>query len=458
MSAISFMSFRRRPFFYSVFAAALFMGGARVLRAQMGGATFGGAIESWAEMSTVEPEAAGFSSERLNRLDAAMQRAVDDKELAGIVTLLARHGKVVEFKAYGKKDLTTGAAMQKDTIVRIFSMTKPVTGTAMMILYEEGKWNPQDPISKYIPEFAHLKVLKGLDSSGRIITEDPVHPPTMRELMTHTAGFTYGWTDNPVDKMFRDKDVLHSANLQQMIDKLATLPLLHQPGTRWVYSCSVDIQGYIVEKLAGESLPDFMSKHIFEPLDMKDTGFYVPQDKMNRFAALYQWDSKTESLVPGSGANLGVAYSKQPTMPSGGGGLVSTARDYARFAQMLLNGGEFDGVRILGPETAKMMTANHLPPALMGSEVGMRFWGVIRLGFGYGYDLAVFTDPGLADSPVGKGTFMWDGAAGTWFWCDPVNDIVFVGMVQRLNGGPFTGGMQNIARATVYQALLDPTK
>jgi CubicO group peptidase (beta-lactamase class C family) len=412
-----------------------------------------------AELPEVKPESVGFSSERLTRLESAMQTAIDQKQLAGGVTLLARHGKIAEFKAYGRRDLERGKPTEKDTIFRIFSMTKPVTSTAMMILYEQGKWSPQDPISKYIPEFAHLKVFKEIDASGKMVTEDPVHAPTMRELMTHTAGFSYGGGTTPADKMYGEKGVLHSASLQDMIEKLAAIPLLYQPGTRWVYSVSVDIQGYIVEKLSGKSLPDFMRENIFQPLGMRDTGFYVPAEKTDRFAALYRWDQQQGALVPGSGSALGVDYSKQPTMPSGGGGLVSTARDYSRFAQMLLDGGQLGtsaaGIRILGPETVKLMSANHLPPQLMGTDVGARFWGNVRYGFGYGYDFGVFVDPGLADSPVGKGTFMWDGAAGTWFWVDPVNDMVFVGMVQRMGNGPFVGVMQEIARATVYQALLE---
>lgn len=408
---------------------------------------------SSAELPEVRPEAVGFSSARLANLETAMQQAIDDKQLAGAVTLLARHGKIAEFKAYGVQDLASGAPMKKDTIFRIFSMTKPLTSTAMMILYEEGKWSPMDPISKYVPEFAHLKVFKGVDANGDIETEEPIHPPTMRELMTHTAGFSYGSGTTAVDKMYRDRMVLQSSSLQEMIDKLSTIPLIYQPGTRWVYSISVDIQGYIVEKLSGMSLPDFMRKNIFEPLGMRDTSFFVPAGKMNRFATLYDWNPE-KGLVPGDPGRLGTHYVKQPAMPSGGAGAVSTARDYARFAQMLLNGGELNGVRILGPETVKLMCANHLPPQLMNGDIGAKFWGTLRYGYGYGYDFGVFVDPGLADSPVGKGTFYWDGAAGTWFWVDPVNDIIFVGMVQRMGNGPHIGVMQEIARATVYQALL----
>src|ERR1700733_13170244 len=197
---------------------------------------------------SMKPESLGFSSERLERLHAAMQQEVDQKRLAGVVTLLSRHGKVVEFRAYGKKDLASGAPMTTDTIFRAFSMTKVVTGVAMMILYEQGKWNPQDPISKYVPEFTHLKVFKGVDANGKMIVEDPAHPPTMHELMTHTAGFSYGLVgDGPGHKAYQSAGVLSSKNLQEMIDKLTRIPLLYQPGTKWVYSVSMDVQGYIIE-------------------------------------------------------------------------------------------------------------------------------------------------------------------------------------------------------------------
>jgi CubicO group peptidase (beta-lactamase class C family) len=404
-------------------------------------------------LPNAKPEQVGFSSERLQRLDAAMQQKVDEKQFAGIVTILARHGKVVEFKTYGKKNLATGAPMEKDTIFRIYSMTKPVTGAAMMMLYEEGRWQPDDPISKYIPEFANLKVFKGVDNSGEPVLEDPVHPPTMLQLMTHTAGFTYGSGSNLVDKMYHDQQVLHSANLQEMINKLAKLPLLYQPGTRWVYSISVDIQGYLVEKLSGKSLPDFMRERIFEPLGMKDTGFYVSKEKMERLATLYRVSDKNEWAPASPENDLAPDLSKPPTMPSGGGGLLATAQDYLRFAQMLLNGGQLDGVRLLAPPTVKLMISNHLPDQLMTGEFGVGLQH-IRPGMGFGFDVAVFSDPVQAVDITGKGTFLWDGAAGTWFWIDPADDMSFVGMVQRMGGhGP---NMQTFSRAMVFQALVGP--
>ncbi|MGO9275423.1 MAG: serine hydrolase domain-containing protein [Terriglobia bacterium] len=402
-----------------------------------------------------KPEALGFSSERLERLHAAMQREVDQKQLAGIVTILARHGKMVEERTYGKKDIASGAPMTRDTIFRIFSMTKPVTGVAMMILYEEGKWHPLDSVSKYIPEFAHLKVFKGVDESGKMILEDPVHPPTMRELMTHTAGFTYGFFGNtPVDKMYVDQHLLQSQSLQEMIDKLAKIPLLYQPGTRWVYSVSMDIQGYIVEKLSGQSLPDFMQQHIFGPLGMKDTGFFVPQEKRNRFATLYASGQNGELAVNQAPSVTADDYATQPSMAMGGGGMVSTAEDYLRFAQMLLNGGELDGVRILAPATVELMTTNHLAPSLMTGEFSIGPV-TIRPGLGWGYDCAVYTDPLDADSVVGKGTFFWLGAADTWFWVDPTNDLIFVGMTQRMIG-PGHPNVEALSQPVVYQALVKP--
>jgi len=432
----------------SLLAGLLFVAGAHQTRAQQ-------ANKKAPDFAENKPEALGFSSERLERLHAVMQGEVDQKQLAGIVTILARHGKVVEERTYGKKDIASGAPMTKDTIFRIFSMTKPVTGVAMMILYEEGKWYPLDPISKYIPEFAHLKVFKGVDQSGNMILEDPIHPPTMRELMTHTAGFTYGFFGNTlVDKMYQDQKVMQSQSLQEMIDKLAKIPLLYQPGTRWVYGASMDIQGYIVEKLSGQSLPDFMRQHIFGPLGMKDTGFFVPPEKRNRFATLYASGQSGELVVNQARGVIPDDYATQPSMPSGGGGMVSTAEDYLRFAQMLLNGGELDGVRILAPATVELMTTNHLAPSLITGEFSIGPV-TIRPGLGWGYDCAVYTDPLEADEVVGKGTFFWLGAADTWFWVDPTNDLIFVGMTQR-RIGPGEPNLEALSQPVVYQALVKP--
>ena len=409
------------------------------------------------DLVDAKPEAVGFSAQRLERLHSLLQKYVDEKQLPGMVTLLARHGKIVDSRTYGKRDMASGAPMEKDAIFRIYSMTKPVTGVAMMILYEQGKWSPNDPIATYIPEFAHLKVLKGMDAAGKPILEDPAHPPTMAELMSHNAGFTYGIFGNtPVDQMYRESQVLGSPNLQGMIERLAKIPLLYQPGTKWVYSVSVDIQGYLVEKLSGKTLGEFMRDNIWQPLGMKDTAFHIAPEKMGRLATLYAANPDGR-LAPSNGGTVAMDYTKEPTMPSGGGGLLSTAADYLRFAQMLLNGGELGGTRILAPSSVAMMRTNRLAPSITNSgEFGIGFFHVSR-GFGFGFDFGVYTDPGFISHPVGQGTYTWGGAAGTWFWIDPANDIVFVGMVQRIVAAA-SPDMDTVSHEAVYQALLNPEK
>jgi len=407
-------------------------------------------------MTLVEPESVGFSSERLERLHSIIQQSVDSKELAGVVTILARHGKVVDYRTYGTRDLVNGVPMTEDTLFRNFSMTKPVTGVAMMILYEQGKWLPTDPIAKYIPEFADLMVFTGVDADGKMILEAPAHAPTMQELMSHTAGFTYGmFGDSPLDLMYRDQHILESKNLQDMIDKLAKIPLAYQPGKAWNYSVSMDIEGYMIEKLSGQSLPDFIHDNIYAPLGMKDAAFYVPAEKRERFAALYETTPDGGMALNTAGAGGLGDYATQPTMPSGGGGQVSTVEDYYRFAQMLVNGGELNGVRILASAALRLMTTNHVPLNLLTGEYGVGIQ-IMRPGFGYGYNCAVLYDPIEANLSVGKGTFLWDGYAGTWFWVDPANDVVFVGMTQRIPAG--TPNLEYLSQSLVYQALVDPAK
>ena len=407
------------------------------------------------DFTAVKPESVGFSTERLEKLHSMIQGEVDKKQLAGAITLLARHGKIVDYRTYGMRDMATSSAMTKDTIFRDYSMTKPVTGVAMMILYEEGKWNPADPISKYIPEFKNLKVFNGYDANGKMVLADPIHPPTMRELMTHSAGFSYGNADTPVDRMWTELDVRHSKSLQEEIERLAKIPLLYQPGTRWVYSTSMDIQGYIVEKLSGESLPDFMRGHIFTPLGMKDAGFYVPADKRARFAAGYH-EEKGELVAEPTENGQPTDYTTQPGAPQGGGGLVATIEDYYRFAQMLMNQGQLGGSRVLAPSSVKLMTSNHLPANLLTGEFGIGMH-IMRPGFGYGYNCAVVYDPAAANLSDGEGTFFWDGAAGTWFWVDPANDLIFVGMIQRRTS-PDNHPLLYRTHQLVDAALVDPGK
>ena len=405
------------------------------------------------------PESVGFDSERLKRLDDFMAQVVSDGRVAGMTTLLARHGRLVEFRSYGQASLATGEPMNRNAIFRIYSMSKPITGVAMMILFEEGKWRLDDPVTRYVPEFKDLKVMTGVDAAGKITVEDMKRPPTMRELMSHTAGFGYGLGDtNPVDKLYREKHVLGSHGLKEMIDRTAEIPLKFQPGTSWEYSSAVDIQGYIVEKLSGESLGQFEQEHIFGPLKMKDTAFSVPPDKVGRLAAVYYGDKLTGKIAEakalfGSGVQ---DFTKAPNMESGGGGLVSTTTDYARFSQMILNKGELDGARILSPASVALMGTNVIPQNVLVSSNGTtaaRFNEAV----GFGLDFMVVKDPLKAGHLEGAGTMSWGGAAGTWFWIDPTDDIVFVGMIQRFGG---TGGddLGGQARTLTYQALTHPEK
>ena len=400
------------------------------------------------------PAAEGFSAEGLEKLHIAMHAAVNDKGVAGVTTMVIRHGKVVDFDAFGVQSLATGVPMKADTIFRIYSQSKPITGVAMMILYQEGKWKLDDPVSKYIPEFAHLKVFKGLDDKGQPILEEAKRPPTMRELMTHTAGFGYGLSkEHWVDRQFQAQKVLESDGLQAMIDKIAAIPLITQPGTEWRYSAAADIQGYIVQKLSGQPLGVFMRQHIFEPLGMKDTGFMVPADKLPRLATSYGLNPLTGQIADASPYIDDLSH--PPHMESGGGGLVSTSGDYARFAQMLLNGGELDGARILKPETVMLMRTNQLPASLRVDSNGS---GKAAFGnaVGFGLDFMVVNDPAKAHTSAGKGTFSWGGAAGTWFWIDPEKDVIFLGMIQRFGA---TGlGLREQSSDLTYSALAHPEK
>ena len=405
------------------------------------------------------PESVGFDANRLAKLDAYMQGAVSEGRVAGMTTLLARHGKIVEFRTYGKKSLATGAPMTEDAIFRIYSMTKPITGVAMMILFEEGKWRLDDPVTRYVPEFKTLRVMTGEDGNGKPILEDMKRPPTMREIMSHTAGFGYGLQDeHPVDKLYREKEVLGAKGLKDMIDRTATIPLVYQPGTSWRYSSAVDIQGYIVEKLTGQTLGQFMSDRIFKPLKMNDTAFYVAAPKAGRLAAVYAFNKELGKIEEADKIfdRPLPTYLTPPSMESGGGGLTSTTMDYARFSQMLLNGGELEGVRILSPATVQLMGTNVIPKSVLvnsNGTSGIRFNEAV----GFGLDFMVVMDPRAAGTLEGKGDMSWGGAAGTWFWIDPTNDLIFVGMIQRLggSGGDDLGGM---ARTLTYQALLHPEK
>jgi len=408
------------------------------------------ALSATHDLPSASAESEGMSNERLAQLRSGMKELVDQGRLAGVVTMVSRHGKVVEFDAAGKRDIAANAPMQKDSIFRIYSMSKPITGVAMMILFEEGKWQLNDPVAKYIPEFAKLKVY-GTDANNNVVMKDQAHPVTMRELMSHSGGFTYGFFSNTaVDKLQIDADLLNPNNtLDEFIKRVAKLPLNSQPGSEWHYSISVDIQGYIVQKLSGMPFEEFLEKRIFKPLGMVDTAFYVPKEKLNRFAEFYSYDKDGKLQVVGVKDGLNHDFAAKPTLSSGGGGLVSTATDYMRFCQMLLNGGQLDGTRILAPLSVELMHTNVLAPNVP----------ILAPGAGFGLDFAIYTDPVAAGGYYGKGSYWWGGAAGTWFWIDPVNDLIVLGMIQQAagTGAAAAGGVPDVrglSHAWTYQAIV----
>ena len=402
------------------------------------------AAESDRDLKAAKHESVGIDPKRLDRLESGMRAFVDEGRLSGVVTLVARHGKTAHLNAAGVKSTATGEPLDTDSIFRIYSMTKPVTGVAMMILHEEGKWRLDDPIAKYIPEWADLKVYAGDGSEGEgdeLAVEDPASPMTMRHVMTHAGGLSYGFGPHPVDQRYGAVDIFDLEKpLQTMIDKLGDIPLMVHPGTRWIYSIAVDVQGYLVEKLSGQPFAAFLQERIFDPLGMVDTAFYVPEEKLDRVALIYGEgdDGGLERF------DMGPTRTGMPAGPSGGGGLWGTADDYLRFTQMLLNGGELDGVRLLAPRTVEMMATNFLSPEALAT---------MRPGQGFGLDFATVHDPATAGEPYAKGTYYWGGAAGTWFWIDPRTDLTFVGMIQHR--GTAVREVQGISRNLVYQAVVD---
>jgi CubicO group peptidase (beta-lactamase class C family) len=399
----------------------------------------------------------GFSAERLTHLDEYLKREVASGHMPGVIAVLARHGRVVAFNTYGEADADHHRPLRPDAIFRIYSETKVVTAVAMMMLFEQGKWQLDDPVTRFIPEFRSLRAFKGMKDDGSLQLEDLTRVPTMRELLTHSAGFGYGLNeDNPVDKAYSQSNFMRSPNSTEAIQRIARLPMASQPGLHWRYSAAADVQGYIIERISGQSLADFMRTRIFEPLKMKDTAFYVPESKKDRFVAMKQYDPASKSLVEPGGV-LAFDFSQPPGTASGGAGLVSTASDYLRFAQMLANGGELEGVRILAPGSVRMLASNHLADDIRANT--KEAYSAVT-GTGYGFDVAVVVDPTKAGTLEGEGTYSWGGAAGTWFWVDPKNDVVFVGMMQVLDRwiDPQLQDFNKDVSSLVYGALVEPGK
>lgn len=365
-------------------------------------------------------------------LNAAMHGLVDEKKLAGVVTLVARKGKLRHIDAYGRLDVTNPAPVRTDSIFRMASMTKPIAGVAMMILWEEGRWKLDDPVARHIPQFAGLKV--GKEGAAQRT------PMTMRQLMSHTAGFDVSAGYEGVN--------LRAGGLPGMIETLSKLPLKSQPGTDWAYGPSVDIQGYVVEKLSGQTLDVFLKTRIFDPLGMVDTGFWVDPAKAERVARVHTY--KDGALVPATERNA-FPTSKPPFL-SGSGGLLGTAPDYWRFCQMLLDGGKLGGgPRILKSSTIKVMRENVLAPGVL-----VDLYGPAIEGLGFGMDFALVQDPARAGTAKAKDSYYWGGAFGTWFWIDPANELVVIGMIQNLNGstpGRGTPDMREISGRAVREGM-----
>ncbi|WP_158601987.1 serine hydrolase domain-containing protein [Pararobbsia silviterrae] len=404
----------------------------------------------------------GFSPERLARLDGAMQAEIDAGHYAGISVMVARRGKLVKFGRYGRQTLERAEPLREDAIFRIASMTKPIIAVAMLALYEEGRWQLDDPVAKFIPEFADLKVIA--NDGSRVPLDRPMR---MRHIMSSSAGFAFGppvgSTNLHVDDLYAAAG-LWNGTADDMIARLATLPLEAQPGTVFRYGLQQEVQGAIIRRLAGEDLDTFLERRIFAPLGMKDTGFGVAEDQRARIVPRYTLDANLQLQLAADQSAFptlaGHAAGVKPKYLLSIAGLYSTAQDYLRFAQMLANGGQLDGARILAPTSVRLMTRNLLAPGMP-----MRFNEPFE-GIGYGMNVGIVLDPARANfngGAIGTGSFFWGGVHGTWFWVDPANDVVVVGMVnQESAGNPMTGrpypvtDLRGLSRSITYGALLEP--
>lgn len=406
-----------------------------------------------------EPERLGLCSERLGRIDRWLDGLVKDGKLAGASVSIIRHGHLAYTRFAGLADIARGTPMAADTLVRIKSMTKPLTSVAALMLYEEGRFQLDDPVSRFLPCFANQRVAVG-GSAGTIETVPAMRDITIRDLLTHTAGLTYGFIGKThVDEMYRSHGVdfqLDSplregpptASLAEMVECTAAMPLVAQPGTRWNYSVAADVLGHLIEVISGQAYPGFMAERITEPLGMDDTTFTVPPSKLPRFAAHYAPGPQGLKLIDDP---VSSRFTTVPTLHSGGGGVVSTAPDYLRFCQMLLNGGELEGVRLLGRKTVQLMTTNHL-----GSDIanaGTPFQGDASSGVGFGLGVSVMLDPARAQILGSPGEYGWIGSASTAFWVDPAEDMAVVFLAQLTPD--WVHKLRRQLRVLAYQALTD---
>jgi CubicO group peptidase (beta-lactamase class C family) len=397
-------------------------------------------------MNTVNSDTLGFSSERLLRIHSLMNRYVESGKLAGMVTCVAQHSQVVHYETFGHQNLEIKTPMSKDSIFRIYSMTKPITSVALMMLYEKALFNLTDTVSQYIPAFKDVKVW---GASGSL--ETPTRPMTVQDLLRHTAGLSYGGyeeSQSPVDKLYDEADLFNpKITNAELTERIAKLPLLVSPGEKWHYSVATDVAGYLVEVLADKPLADFMQEKIFDPLGMVDTAFHIDPSKLSRFCTLYGKTPDSDFDILDSPDSS--EYLPPVAIHSGGSGLVSTTTDYLQFAQCILNRGELNGVRLLGPRTVALMTCNHLPTALLP----ISFEGTEpMLGMGFGLGFGVMLDAAQTGVMGSVGDHSWGGFAETFFWIDPQEDMIAILMSQYLPSQTYP--IRKEFRTVVYQALI----
>ncbi len=411
-----------------------------------------------ADFNSSMPEKQGMSAAQLERLSQLSELYVEQGRVPGIVHLVLRNGEIVHYEAVGQRGANDSTAMKRDDLFRIYSMTKPITSVAAMQLYEQGKFQLSDPVTKFVPELKNLSVL---NEDGT--TRPAERTMTMHQLLMHTAGFSYGFHPHrdPIDRLYLAADLQKSADLEAFASNLAALPLRSEPGDVYHYSVAVDITGLVVQRLSGLPLDEYIDRHILKPLQMNDTFFEVPEDKRHRFVQNHIINPQTGSLVDIAyapepyGYRKGVAMSDffDVSLISGGGGLVSTAMDYARFAEMMRRGGTLDGVRILGPKTVSFMTRNHLSEESMHAAWEQRPTPDIgRAGFGFGLGFGVVTDSAAIGILGSDGEYNWGGAAGTIFWIDPVEELVVISMIQLMQS-PWP--LRSDVKVAVYQALTE---
>ncbi len=406
----------------------------------------------------VDAAAAGMDAGRLARIDEHLTRSyIEPGKIAGCFVAVARQGEVAHVSCLGHADRERQRPVTEDTIWRIYSMTKPITGVALMTLYEQGLFQLSDPVERFIPSWRELQV-RQLGEDGTFELVEPARPVTVRDVLMHMSGLGYGPANADLDitgaaERRRVPATQRGHSLEELVERLAGEPLRFHPGTHWLYSLSTDVCARLVEVISGKAFDDYLQGEVFEPLGMVDTGFFVPDDRIDRFAANYARNSHKELVLIDDPEQS--SYRQRPSLLSGGGGLVSTAPDYLRFCQMLVNGGELDGRRVLGRKTVELMTMNHLPGggelsqfALAGGygEVGFE-------GMGFGLTMAVGLGPAATQIIGSPGEFMWGGAASTTFWVDPNEDLVVVFMTQLMPSGTFN--FRGQLKTLVYPAIVD---